>query len=256
MAVLALLGACNDGDTGNNPAGAPPSVARHGISLTDLQIAELVYSGTQRTPAGFLSDAPPPGLGVVSTYHLQNAHLAAAADRHELCTDDRNQALQWSNTASGSSETLVGDSATERYFEFLRVRGGTPVVNVRARVYKCAYLDRSVVNLADAQGPAGLLNLRPIDGTALRNLSEYLWQFSSYNNADHAVLVSRGASSGSGLEHELVQAELVRSGGGGCDRITVAAWRHRLDASGALMREWLPLWEFGARKNTGGVETC
>lgn len=257
-AVLSLLVACDGGESSINPdpAAAPPPAMRQGMALTDLQIAELLYAGTGRTPAGFLSDAPPPGSGVVSTYHLQNAHLAAAAERHELCTDDWNQALQWSNAASGSTEDLVGDSATERYFEFQRVRSGTPVVNVRARVYKCAYLDRSAVDLADEQGPAGLLNLRPIDGGALRTLSEYLWHFSIYNNADNAVLASRGVSSGTGLAHEIVQAQLLRTGDG-CDRITVAAWRHRVDfASGALTREWVPLWEFGARQDIGGVGTC
>lgn len=258
-ALLALLGACNGGESGGtpDPAGAPPQSVRHGVTHTDLQIAELLYTGTQRTPAGFVSDAPPPGMGVVATHHLQNTHLAIAADRHELCTDDWNQALQWSNSAASETELLVGNSTTDHYFEFQRMRDGVPVVTTRARVFRCAYLDRSAVDLADVQGAAGLLNMRPIDAAALRNLSEYLWHFSPYNNADHAVLLSRGASLATGLEHELVQARLERSGGSGCDRITVAAWRHRVAFdSGALVREWVPLWEFGARREVSGVATC
>jgi hypothetical protein len=230
---------------------------RHGVAHSDLQIAALLYTGTQRTPADFLDDAPPPGMGVVSTHHVQNTHLASAADRHELCTDDWNQALQWSNAAASEADLLVGHSTTDHYFEFQRVRDGVPVVTTRARVFRCAYLDRTAVDLADVQGPAGLLNLRPIDAVALRNLSEYLWHFSPYNNADHAVLLSRGGTSAAGLEHEVVLAQLERSGSGGCDRITVAAWRHRVATdSGALVREWTPLWEFGARREMGGVVAC
>jgi hypothetical protein len=258
-ALFVLLVACNGGESGGNPdpAGASSQSMRHGLTLTDLQIAELLYAGTQRTPAGFVSDAPPPGMGVVSTHHLQNTHLAIAADRHELCTDDWNQALNWSNATAGETELLVGNSTTDHYFEFQRMRDGVPVVTTRVRVFRCAYLDRSAVDLADVQGPAGLLNLRPIDAGALRNLSEYLWQFSPYNNADHAVLLSRGASMATGLEHEVVQARLERSGHGGCDRVTVAAWRHKVAfATGALVREWVPLWEFGARREVGGVATC
>ena len=194
---------------------------------------------------------------MVSTYHVQNTHLAPATARHELCTDDPDQARDWSNTASGGAEVLVGESASDRYFQFQRVRNSTPVVTVRARVFRCTYLDRSVVNLADVQGPAGLLNLRPVDAAALRNLSEYLWMFSAYNNADHAVLASRGAQQNGSLEHEIMMAQLIRAGSGGCDRVSVSTWRHRVDpGSGALVREWVPMWEFGARQGVSGVTTC
>jgi hypothetical protein len=188
---------------------------------------------------------------------VQTTQLAPGAARHELCTDDPDQARDWSNTVSGSAEALVGQSATDRYFEFQRVRNSMPVVNVRARVFRCAYLDRSGVNLADVQGPAGRLNLRPVDAAALRTLGEYLWTFSTYNNADHAVLASRDAQQNGSLEHEIVMAQLIRTGAGGCDRVSVSTLRHRVDlATGALVREWVPLWEFGARQDLAGVSTC
>jgi len=257
LALLALLVACNGTETGSEAVPAQAQVQRSGITLTDLRIAELLYTGSPRVPAGFLDDAPPAGSGVVSTYHLQNTQLAPGNTRHELCTDDPNQARDWSNTVSGSSELLVGESATDRYFEFQRVRSSTPVVNVRARVFRCAYVDRSAVNLADEQGPAGAFNLRPLDAAALRTLSEYLWSFSNYNNADNAVLASRAAQQNGSLEHEIVMAQLIRVGSGGCDRVSVSTWRHRVDLnSGSLVREWVPLWEFGARQSTGGVATC
>lgn len=253
--LLVLLAACNGTENGQ-PSAVQAQTLRSGIALTDLRIAELLYAGAPRVPADFLNDAPPSGSGVVSTYHLQNTQLSPANARFELCTDDQNQARDWSNMVSGSAETLVGESTSARYFEFQRVRNGTPVVNVRARVFRCAYVDRSAVNLTDVQGSAGVLNLRPIDDAELRTLSEYLWTFSTYNNADHAVLASRGVQQNGSLEHEIVMAQLIRVGGG-CDRVSVFTWRHRVDLStGALVREWVPLWEFGARQNTASVTTC
>jgi hypothetical protein len=257
VALLALLTACNGTETGGETAAPQAQALRSGIALTDAGIAELLYAGAPRVPADFLSDAPLPGSGVVSTYHLQNTQLSPGAVRYELCTDDPDQARNWSNTVAGSAEALLGESSTDRYFEFQRVRSGTPVVNVRARVFRCSYLDRSAVNLADEQGSAGLLNLRPINAVALRTLSEYLWTFSNYNNADNAVLASRAAQQVGNLEHEIVMAQLIRAGSGGCDRVSVSSWRHRVDlASGAVVREWVPLWEFGARQNIGSVATC
>jgi hypothetical protein len=258
-ALLTLLAACNGTETGSETAAAQAQIPaqRSGIALTDTHIAELLYAGTPRVPTDFFSDAPPPGSGVVSTYHLQNTQLSPATARYELCTDDMAQARNWSNTVSGSAETLVGESALDRYFEFQRVRNGIPMVTVRARVFRCTYLDRSGVNLADMQGSAGRMNLRPIDAAALRTLSEYLWTFSTFNNADYAVLASRGAQQNASLEHEIVMAQLIRVGSGGCDRISVSTWRHRLElAPGTLGREWIPLWEFGARQQSGSVTTC
>jgi hypothetical protein len=255
-ALLALLAACNGTETGET-ATAQAQAQRSGIALSDVRIAELLYTGAPRVPADFLSDAPTPGSGVVSTYHLQSTPLSPGTSRYELCTDDQDQARGWSNAFSGGAEILVGESTSDRYFEFQRVRNGTPIVSVRARVFRCAYLDRSAVNLDDVQGSAGLMNLRPIDAAALRGLSEYLWMFSNYNNADHAVIASRGAQQNGSLEHEIVMAQLIRAGSGGCDRVSVATWRHRIDlGSGALVREWVPLWEFGARQDIGGVTTC
>jgi hypothetical protein len=96
-----------------------------------------------------------------------------------------------------------------------------------------------------------------MDAGALRGLAEYLWMFSHYNNADHAVIASRGAQQIGSLEHEIVMAQLIRAGSGGCARVSVSAWRHRIDlGSGALAREWEPLWEFGARQGMSGVTTC
>jgi hypothetical protein len=256
-ALLALLAACNGTETGGETATAQAQAQRNGIALTDVRIAELLYTGAPRVPADFLSDAPPSGSGVVSTYHLQSTQLSPGTGRYELCADDLDQARGWSNTVSGSADILVGESASDRYFEFQRVRNGAPVISVRARVFRCAYLDRSAVNLDDVQGPAGRMNLRPVDAASLRDLVEYLWMFSNYNNADHAVIASRGAQQNGSLEHEIVMAQLIRPGSGSCDRVSVATWRHRIDlGSGALVREWVPLWEFGARQDIGGVTTC
>jgi hypothetical protein len=257
VALLALLASCGGTESGTGTAAVQASTVRSGITLTDTRIAELLYAGTPRVPADFFDDAPPAGSGPVATYQLQNSQLGTAGARHELCTDDVNQARDWSNTVSGGAEPLLSESTTGRYFEFQRQRNTTPVVTVRARVFRCAYADRSAVNLADVQGPAGALNLRPIDAAALRMFSEYLWNFSEYNNADNVVLASRGTPVNGSLEHEIVMAQLIRAGSGGCDRVSVSTWRHRVDVgSGAVVREWVPLWEFGARQGTGVVTTC
>ena len=148
---------------------------------------------------------------------------------------------------------LVETNEDARYFEFGRSRPGDPQFYLRARVFKCAYLDRSSADLRAATGPAGRLNQRPLTAAELQTLSEYLWQFTQYNNFGHIVLKSSGDATSAGLSHTLHLASLSRGGvSAACDRISVIAWRHDLDAAtGAVELNVETLWTFGARENAG-----
>jgi hypothetical protein len=266
LAALAamVLSACGGGGGGSSPtptASAPPRP----VEQSDLQIAQSVYGSGPRVPAGFYSDPAPSGYSYVSTMHLKNsnvdASVAAPEPLYELCSDDWNQALAWSELSAqhdAQYSDLVATDEAPRYFEFGRVRQGDPTFYVRARVFKCAYLDRSDANLRDAAGPAGQLNLRPLTAAELRDLSEYLWQFTQYNNAGHAVLKSSGSSSSTQLTHTLHIGNLVRDGiSPACDRVDVVTWRHTLDtASGQLELDVATLWSFGAHENAGVVSLC
>ena len=129
VACVALaLTACGGGS--DSPTAALPGAA-YGIALGNLDIASALYLDSQRTPPGFLADPVPAGAGIVATHHLHSDELAmATASSFEVCTDDWNQALAWSEqTASqgGSYASLVGNTDTSHYFEFDRVPPGTPV---------------------------------------------------------------------------------------------------------------------------------
>jgi len=163
--------------------------------------------------AGGLSDGlPASGHEFVSTTHLKNTDIdrdvIASAPQFELCTDDWNQALGWSETSAVNAPQyadLVETNDDSRYFEFGRVRQGTPQLYQRARVFNCAYLNRATANLRAANGAAGQLNRRPLTGAELRAISEYLWQFTTYNNFGHVVLKSANTDSATLVQHTLLR---------------------------------------------------
>jgi hypothetical protein len=264
--TLALSG-CGGGnaDGASSPA-ASTAAAPRPVTQSDLDIARGVYGGASRTPADFHVDPAPSSPGYVSTTHLKNSDIEAAGavapqPLHELCTNDWNEALAWSEEAASRAAPyadLVETTEAARYFEFGRVRRGDPQFYLRVRVFRCAYLDRSTADLRAASGPAGRLNLRPLSGEELRTLSEYLWQFTPYNNFGHVVLRSSGAATSAGLSHTLHLASLTRGGlSAACDRISVIAWRHDLNAAtGAVELNVDTLWTFGARENAGVAELC
>jgi hypothetical protein len=235
--------------------------ASFGITLNNLQIAEALYRDSTRTPPGFLTDPPPAGQPFVATRHLRNTDVGMlAASSYELCTDDWNQALQWSEDSAQRSggAPLVGNLTDSRYFEFDRMITGQPAIYQRTRVFRCAYLDRSGASTNVSSGPAGTLARRPLLAIDLRELSEYLWQFSGYNNYGSAVLSSTGDSTSNDLRHTLVIATLVSNvAGSGCDRIDVQAWRHVAGGnSGELSRVAEPLWNFTAGQSAGAAVSC
>jgi len=239
LAALAavVLSACGGGGGGDS-AGSTPSASAppRPVTQSDLQIAQSVYGSGPRTPVGFYSDPLPSGHEYVSTMHLKNADVDAAVvapqPLYELCTDDWNEALAWSELGAQHAPQyadLVETNDDPRYFEFGRVRQGDPTFYVRARVFKCAYLDRAAANLRATVGPAGTLNRRPLTAVELRDLSEYLWQFTKYNNVGYAVLDSSGSAGAANLSHTLHIGALARGGiSSGCHRVDVILIRRLL----------------------------
>lgn len=252
LAALLLLSSCGGG--GGSPPAVAGAAATYGITQSNLEIAAALYQDAQRTPPGFVSDPPPAGAQLVATRHLQSHDLSlTAAANYEVCTDNWNEALAWSEQTAalgGSYASLVGTIDTSRYFEFDRTRPGTPVLLLRQRVYLCSYLDRSNTSVEVGSGPAGMLNVRPETAADLRLLSEYLWRFTAWNNFGSSVLTSVEDPGAAELGHTLVIATLVRDAiSSGCDRIDVLRWRHSLDAaSGALQRSLATLWSFSAHQ--------
>ena len=256
--ACALLAACGGGGGTDTPV-----ASTRPVSQSDIEIAQALYSDSARTPPGFYSESLSPSSGTVAITHVKSADLVQniSVPQYELCSDDWSQAYDWSEQAvQGSTQygSLLTADDTDRFYEFVRARTGTPAGELRERVYRCSYLDRGSVDLRAAYTHAGQLNRRPISAATLRELSEYLWLFTSYNNYGNAVLQSADGSSGGNLQHTLYMASLVSSGGGnGCDRIDVQAWTHTVDTqSGELTLSKTLLWSFDAKRIGGLAQLC
>jgi hypothetical protein len=258
-AIFLALTACGGGES------APPAaalVSARPVDYSDVEIAQLLYADNHRTPQGFYQDPIPAVPGYIATSHLKNTDLPAnaATTQYELCTDDWNSALTWSDQVSAAtSGSVLNDTiTTTRYFEFGRTQSTTPPGYLRMRVYRCDYLDRSDVDLRSASGVAGLFNQRPITASNLQQLAEYLWQFTSYNNYGNAVLKSSGAVVSAGFQHTLIIATLTAATNGStCDRVNVMNWTHTVDAqTGALTLTTQSLWSFGSQNAAGVVDIC
>jgi hypothetical protein len=234
------------------------------VQQSDGEIAQLLYTDSSRTPPGFYSE-PPPAMSYTATFHIKNSDLALpaalSAPTFELCTDDWNEALAWSESVALSAPVysdLAATDMTEHYYQFARTPRSLTIGTQQMRVYRCAFLDRTGADLARLTGAAGHINKRPIAAQDLKWTLEYLWRFSIYNNVGNVVLKSAGVPGSGGPTHELTLAQMTRgAGNNGCDRVRVFAWSYRADStSGELMSGLRDLWSFDARSDAGSTQLC
>ena len=206
------------------PAAPPPS------SAADLDLADRLYKGDARTPAGFDVEARPANvMGTLSTRHLKNTDFAtgpqAMSPIYEVCTNDMAQAIDWSErqaTWQGQYSDLVEVRSDARMFEVVRVPRADVTAMIRHRVFRCDYLDRAGSDLRSDSGAAGRMNQRPLNAAELEKLAEYLWQFTMFNNSDYAVRSSAQSANGNSIVQTIRMGQLVRGSSGGCDTVQLS----------------------------------
>jgi hypothetical protein len=238
----------------------PPSTA-----AADLSLASRLYKGDERTPGGFDVETRPANVvGTLSTRHLRNTDLAAgpqaAGATFEVCTNDMAQAIDWSErqaTWQGQYSDLVEVRSDAHMFEVVRVPRADVTAMLRHRVFRCDYLDRSNTDLRADVGAAGSMNQRPLTADELEALSEYLWQFTMFNNSDYAVESSTRSASGNTLSQTIRMGQLVRGVSGGCDTVQLVDWTHTMNTvDGSLSRSLSNVRSFKVKNVSAAAQAC
>jgi hypothetical protein len=275
MSVSALA-ACGGGGSGvaspagvnSQPASAPvaPVVsAPPSMAAADLVLAGRLYKGDERTPAGFDVEARPANvIGTLSTRHLKNTDFATGPQgisaTYEVCTNDMAQAIDWSErqaTWQGQYSDLVEIRSDTHMFEVVRVPRADVTAMIRHRVFRCDYLDRSNTDLRVDVGAAGNMNQRPLTADELEKLSEYLWQFTMFNNSDYVVESSTRSTLGNALVQTIRMGQLVRGAAGACDTVQLSDWTHTMNASdGTLTRSLSNVRSYQVRSASSGATSC
>jgi hypothetical protein len=282
LMTLATLTACGGGGGGSSggspapassspqpasvaPAPSAPTPAPAPVNSGDMNLAGRLYKGTERTPEGFdLESRPSSVTGTLATRHLKNTDLAtgpqALGASYEMCTNDLAQAVEWSEkqaTWQGQYSDLAEVGTDERFFELVRVPRADVTAMIRHRIFRCDYLDRAGSDLRSDSGSAGSMNQRPLTAVELEKLSEYLWQFTMFNNSDYAVESSTTTLTGSQLVHTIRMGQLVRGTAATCDTVHVSDWSHIMSSvDGTLTRSLTAVRSFKVKGNGSGVESC
>jgi hypothetical protein len=277
LALAMLLTACGGGGGGAaapvsssspnvQPASVtPPAPAPASVNTADLDLAARLYKGDERTPAGFAVEARPASVvGTLSTRHLKNTDFATGPQAmnpvYEVCTNDMAQAIDWSERQAnwqGQYSDMVEVNSDNRMWEIVRVPRADATAMIRHRVFRCDYLDRAGSDLRADSGSAGSMNQRPLTADELKALAQYLWQFTTYNNSDYAVVSSTGSSSGSSISETIRVGQLVRGTAGGCDTVQLTDWTHTMSSTdGTLTRAVTDVRSFKVKSGASGAQSC
>lgn len=144
------------------------------LSTEDKLIIEKAYSATYMYPDGFNYDTNIAG----SPYYENTVSIRASQDSWiELSTNDKQQAKDWSEISSSTSDyyrDVVAERETDKYFEFKRVRSSNPGDIILSRVHKSSYFIPTYDRF-NQTNKIGVLMVTLINKEAATHFIEYMW---------------------------------------------------------------------------------
>lgn len=262
LPLAAALAACG-GSSAEEPK--PARVDDRTVSApalpSDADVVAKVYDPYYSVPEGFFTDAR---ASTAQSYTMH--HVLDDSGQYERCSDDFAEAEAWEaadNAARSVNGYYVGSVETPRYFEFVReLSYDEDIGNISdltspgfARVFKCSHTSRDGVDRSALEGYAGTLNVAPLSGDAVREFTEYLWQFAFFPQRHKKVLASYSASNG--LGQTLLLGFASTQGSGQCDLIEIVEWQFVADtASGAVTSRFELKRSFRAELVSGSPRLC
>lgn len=252
-----LLVACEGGD--GSTVTPPVANAKPRLFPSDADILSRAYDPLYRVPDDFLVDERAGTTQGFSVHHVKNE-----SGLYELCTNDFSQALAWETSDNESASVqgpFTGAIETEKYFEFIReLSNSNGIGNITnstspgfARVFKCTYVNRDGIDRHIRNGDAGTLNIEQLSEEAIRDFSEYMWQFTFFWPAAKTVLETFSSESASDYQHTLLLAFLTQRSTEQCDLIEVVDWVFSVDKKdGRVRKEFMPVYELEAQLDVSG----
>ena len=255
LACLSLF-ACrtNDESAPAGPSGGYP---------TDVEIMAKAYNVSYTVPEGLLVDERVGTSGGYTIYHVKDDSMS-----FELCGDSYAEAFVW-ESADNEHRAVNGEHVdsyeNDRYFEFTRELsypdgiGNIPELTSPgfSRIFKCSYLNRDGVDRNLRDGYAGTLHVRPLSIGAVRELAEYLWQFTFFWPVQKTVLSTYSAERAGAYEHTMTLAFVTNQGNDRCDLVQLVDWTFAANRnSGEVTKNFRLIRHFEAEFINGEPRLC
>lgn len=203
--------------------------------LIPALVRALVYSN-YKTPIGFYSEN---FLTAFPYYESTQSIDRTAAIWTELCTDDAETALTWSERGAHNSayyRNVTSTRETEKYFEFKRVNPVDSSYAILSRVHKCSYIDRSAFHRFDSE-IFGTFAKRPFDAGKVIELIQYLWYIRYYNLHGAKVINASVREDVENITVHFLETRLGIGDIGYCDLIDIIDSVYRVERHSGEIRK-------------------
>jgi hypothetical protein len=223
LVTTALLLSCDGSGTRYGPDPDPPVFETEQTEFTDQELWDAVYSEYKYPPSFYSEEHEDASPYYVNTISIKPLHERGGA-WIELCTNQYPEARNWADSSDESSSvrrTILEESQSEKYFEFLACNPQSSTDCIRFRVHKCGYLDRGQYDRFVQGALLGTFNQRPINQVEVRELVEYLFFLESYNTSGSEALSSLSSSNDSAFVQTIYAIEFSYGDYNLYDRITL-----------------------------------
>jgi len=231
--------------------------------FTDEEILDATYSH-YKAPQNFSTRESDPYFQLVyestsflKTWAERNAELGKNISDFEVCTDDKNQALNWSELYRKNyledDQKLLNEIETEKFFEFKynatwreykygngrsdALRGDI------LRIRKCSYLN-AAGSWRDRDDNLsiflGIFNKRPVTTENVKELIEYDYSLFNSETRDEKILSSFSGNQGDKIKHTIYRTIIASDDLAGswlCEKIHLMKSVYTVDKTSGEIRK-------------------
>ena len=164
-----------------------PNFTSTQTEFSDDELLNATYTD-YRFPSDFYQE----NLGDTSLYYVNTISIDSVENGKsiQLSTNSSEKAKDWSIKSTYENSEFKNGINNEKFFEFIRITNPQDNSIIKFRTHKSSYLTRDnydFFNKSDTIGIFKKLNFT-VDDT--KNLIDYLWFVSNYNNGSKKILSS------------------------------------------------------------------
>lgn len=156
--------------------------------FTDDEILNATYS-EYKLPEYFYNE----NLGDTSLYYVNTVSIDSLDDEKwiELSTNSFEQAKEWCFRFTYENSLFDEGKEYEKYFEFIRIYNPAAPNNIiKFRTHRTSYLTRDNYDHFNKTDTLGVFKKDDFNDNDSKELIDYLWFISNYNNASSKILSS------------------------------------------------------------------
>lgn len=164
-----------------------PNFTSTQTEFSDDELLNATYSN-YKFPSNFYHE----NLGDTNLYYVNTLSIDSAENGKsiQLSTNSFEKAKDWSIKSTYENSEFKNGINSEKFFEFIRITNPEDNSIIKFRTHKSSYLTRDNYNFFNKSDTIGIFKKLNFSVDDTKELIDYLWFISNYNNRSEKILSS------------------------------------------------------------------